>query len=147
MKTFKTTISDIDCKIFKETMLFLRKNPNLNINVSRFGSLINKGYKIIDVRTIQEYEVSHIENSVLIDIYSPDFAVRISGFDKSGKYLVYCRTGNRSLYAAKYMKKIGFILVLNLSGGIIEWEKSGKPVIKSSDNNKYLKSSAYKYNT
>ncbi len=119
-------------------MSFFKTNSKLNINTNNFERLKNEGHRIIDVRTLQENEEIRIENSVLIDIYSPDFPDKISHLEKSGKYLVYCRSGNRSLYAVKFMKSTGFPVVFNLSGGIIEWEKSGKPVIKGSDNTQHF---------
>lgn len=100
-----------------------------NINNDKFEELANEGYKIIDVRTKQEFNEARIENAILIDIYSPDFREKISKLDKTDKYLVYCRSGNRSRNAVIIMKENGFQTAYNLSGGIISWYKSGKKII------------------
>lgn len=114
-------------------MSFFSTNSKINIDSDKFHKLKNEGYKIIDVRTIQEYNEARIENSILIDIYSPAFKNEIEKLDKSEKYLIYCRSGNRSLFAAKYMQSKGFQDVFNLAGGIIKWLKSGKPVLTNNE--------------
>jgi rhodanese-related sulfurtransferase len=118
-------------KLINKILNFNKQYPELNIDAEKFEILNNEGYKIIDVRTYPEYNSFHIDKSILIDIYSPDFSDKIQQLDKSEKYLVYCRSGKRSLYAVNYMHSFGFPVALNLSGGIIKWIKSGKPVIKN----------------
>ncbi len=100
-----------------------------SVDVEKFDKLRSEGYTIIDVRTQEEYGEGHIEGAVLINIYAPDFKEKISALDKNGKYLVYCRSGNRSNRAAIYMNETGIKEALNLIGGIIAWKKAGKPVV------------------
>jgi rhodanese-related sulfurtransferase len=73
---------------------------------------------IIDVRTKEEFEESHIEDAVNIDIYSPSFEGAITDLDKTKSYLIYCTSGGRSLQATMFMRKNGFANVENLGGGI-----------------------------
>lgn len=90
-----------------------------NINKEEFKKLISEDKKIIllDVRTKEEYDTGHFDNSLLIDINSPDFLKRIKTLDKNKTYIVYCRSGNRSMKAAELMKREGFKSLYNLSGG------------------------------
>ncbi len=50
----------------------------------------NPNFVILDVRTVSEFTVSHIANSINIDFMSPDFQTGINRLDKSKVYLVYC---------------------------------------------------------
>jgi len=106
----------------------LNLKDKINIDNDTFEILRKQDYITIDVRTPSEHTIEHIPDSILIDIYSPYFKNEIEKLDKSRKYLIYCRSGNRSLHAAKYMLSVGFKTALNLAGGIIKWKKSGKPV-------------------
>lgn len=74
---------------------------------------------LLDVRTKSEFEAGHLKNATNIDFYDPNFANTINQLDKDKKYLVYCRSGNRSGQAIEIMKKQGFKNILNLSGGIL----------------------------
>lgn len=73
---------------------------------------------VLDVRTKEEYDSGHLPKSINIDFHSSDFKERIAKLDKSKKYLVYCRSGNRSSQTIDIMKSQGFNDLLNLSGGI-----------------------------
>ncbi len=50
---------------------------------------------IIDVRTKSEFDQSKLPNAMNFDVFSPNFAKRISGMDKDKSYFVYCQSGNR----------------------------------------------------
>ena len=78
----------------------------------------------------EEFNEEHIEGAVLINIYSPDFNDRINSLDKNCKYLVYCRSGNRSNKAAIRMNEISIKTAYNLLGGIIALKKAGKKTVK-----------------
>jgi rhodanese-related sulfurtransferase len=106
-----------------------------DITAEEAGELIlenegNPGFMIIDVRTPSEYAEGHIENSVLVDFNAGDFEQKIGEFDRDGKYLVYCRSGNRSGQAVDYMRERGFKEVYNMLGGIGAWTAAGFPTVK-----------------
>ncbi len=100
-----------------------------SVDVDKFDELRNQGYTIIDVRTAEEFGEGHIESAVLINLHSSDFLDRINSLDKSGRYLVYCRSGRRSAKAVQIMLDAGIREALNLSGGIIAWKNAGKSVV------------------
>ena len=52
---------------------------------------------------------------------------------KDSTVLVYCRSGRRSLDAAEILTGIGY-KVVNLKGGIIEWEEDGLPIVSEQEN-------------
>jgi len=85
---------------------------------------------VVDVRTDREVAGGIIDGAVHMDIKSPEFAKRAAELDKDKTYYVYCLSGGRSASAARYFKEIGIENVVNLSGGIRDWQNSGLPVVK-----------------
>lgn len=84
---------------------------------------------ILDVRTAEEVSEGKIPNAINIDFYSSTFEQEISKIDKSKTILVYCRSGRRSAGAAEVLSKKGY-KVINLDGGITNWQAQGFPVEK-----------------
>lgn len=76
---------------------------------------------LLDVRTPMEHTEARIPNSILIDVYNPNFLKEIDKLDRKKSYYIYCRSGNRSYGAAREMLKMGFEKVFNLKNGIIGW--------------------------
>lgn len=78
-------------------------------------------FHLIDVRTLNEYNRGHIPKS--IHIPHDQIAVRYHELKamREDKVLLICRSGKRSLYAAKILSQKGFQDVYNLEGGILEW--------------------------
>jgi phage shock protein E len=88
---------------------------------------------ILDVRTPGEFSQGHIKNAVNIDINSPDVFERINKLDKEKKYVVYCRTRNRSGVIANHMMKNGFGEVYQMTDGIVGWNRNNLPLEKVKD--------------
>lgn len=105
------------------SLLFGNKKNVANLDSETFEKMAQETSDavILDVRTEEEYNQLRIPNSILIDIYKPDFFTQIEKLDKSKTYFVYCRSGSRSYNAALHMQKIGFEKVFNLENGIIDW--------------------------
>lgn len=107
------------------------QNPNIKtVLPQEFQQYISqKNSVLIDVRTPEEVSEGKIENATNINLYDPNFEAQISKLDKSKTVLVYCRSGHRSMEAAKILAKKGY-KVINLSGGISGWQAQGLPVKK-----------------
>lgn len=86
--------------------------------------MTQKDVRLIDVRTAEEYAEGHLFGAENIDVKDTLFAERIKGVE--GKVAVYCRGGHRSLKAAEQLAA-GGCTVYNLDGGILAWQKAGKP--------------------
>ena len=82
---------------------------------------------LIDVRTPDETADEMIAGALNIDFEAADFRERISQLDRNGKYLLYCRTGNRSAQAAAVMAELGFTDVID-AGGFSDLVAAGAPV-------------------
>ncbi len=77
-------------------------------------------YLIIDVRSKEEYEDSHIKDAINIpnEVIS-DKAIDILK-DKQQLLLIYCRSGRRSKEAAMKLADLGYVNVYDF-GGIQDW--------------------------
>lgn len=101
----------------------------INLNASEFDAKISEpDVVVLDVRTELEFNQSHIQNSINLNVLEDDFYLTTSGLDRSKNYALYCRSGKRSLDAGEVMADLGFKSLYNLSGGIIEWIESGRVV-------------------
>ncbi len=81
---------------------------------------------ILDVRTPEEFKKDgHLVGAKLIPV--DILAKNLHMLDKSKKILVYCRSGSRSVYAARLLANSGFT-PLNLSGGINGWKAEKLPL-------------------
>uniref|UniRef100_UPI00404A0CB1 rhodanese-like domain-containing protein n=1 Tax=Fulvivirga sp. TaxID=1931237 RepID=UPI00404A0CB1 len=93
-----------------------------NISAAQFAELKEKeNHVVIDVRSPQELSEGSIPGHMMINIFDPEFRVKISKLDRDMTYLVYCRSGGRSGQACAIMNQLGFLSVYNLAGGIGAW--------------------------
>ncbi len=90
--------------------------------------LLEQGAVLIDVRTPGEYDEVRIEGATLIDVSSPDFDARVAALDPEQTYVVYCRSGSRSVPATQRMLTLGLGSVYDM-GGIIDWVADGHPTV------------------
>lgn len=91
-----------------------------NINVEEAKEMIQKGeYTVIDVRTPDEYASGHIPGSELIPLQVIDGMS--DELDKNGKYIIVCRSGNRSQQASDILVQKGFKQIYNMTGGMNNW--------------------------
>jgi rhodanese-related sulfurtransferase len=79
---------------------------------------------LIDVRTPEEIKEHSIPGHVALNIMDPGFTMKIDQLDREKSYFVYCRSGQRSGQACRYMMAQGFKKLYNLAGGIIAWDET-----------------------
>jgi rhodanese-related sulfurtransferase len=87
-------------------------------------------FVLLDVRTPKEFREERIEGAVMVDYLSPSFRDEVAKLDRGKSYLVYCRTGHRSLGAVDVMRELGFRNVLHLAGGITKWKEARLPATR-----------------
>jgi rhodanese-related sulfurtransferase len=79
---------------------------------------------VLDVRTQQEFSEGHLPNAVNIDVLdSVKFVQQIQMLKKRKQYVVYCRSGKRSLKASEILVNNKFKNIYNMEGGILEWKQ------------------------
>jgi rhodanese-related sulfurtransferase len=69
---------------------------------------------------------------VNIDHSLANFAQILAGLDKTMTYVVYSKNGKSSKNVFLLMKKIGFVEVFHLSGGLTSWQGEGYETEKRS---------------
>ncbi len=87
-------------------------------------------FAVLDIRTPGEFQSGHLKNAILIDFYSQTFADQLSRLDKEKKFLIYCRSGNRSARSLEIFKKLKFQKIYHMANGISTWNSEGFPVVK-----------------
>ena len=80
-------------------------NVNNKSNNKLDKIISENNYIIVDVRTKEEYEASHLKNAINIPYDEIDETVEL---DKNKTILVYCKSGNRSKIAYDTLNKLGY---------------------------------------
>ena len=78
------------------------------------------GYIILDVRTQEEYDESHIPGAIVIPNTEIETRAEQELTDKGQLLLVYCRSGRRSKQAAEILVEQGYTNIKEF-GGILDW--------------------------
>ncbi len=86
-------------------------------------------YVILDFRTKEMFDGSHIAGAICHDVFSPDIGDWLKALDKKRVYLIYCTLGHRSGIALVKMKDRGFINVLHMHEGIGRWKQLGYEIV------------------
>jgi len=81
---------------------------------------------LLDVRTLGEYTQKRIKGAHLIPI--DQIEKRINEIPKNRPIIVYCETGVRSSLVGRYLDRLGYNSVTNLSQGIMGWQVRGYPI-------------------
>ncbi|MBB5348807.1 sulfurtransferase [Desulfoprunum benzoelyticum] len=84
------------------------------------GNLPPHDLQLIDVRQPKEYRDAHIPGAVLIPLN--ELPQRLGEIDPARNTIVYCRSGHRSAAACQILGQAGIARVLNLRGGMLQWQ-------------------------
>ncbi len=110
--------SGISCKTPRWRRL---KDELNNLNFQQYRNHIKNFSNtiLIDVRTSAEYHQGHLDGAINMDYLEEDFLDRLDALDKNETYLIYCRSGRRSLRVCTWMVNGGFHRdkVFNLESG------------------------------
>ena len=81
---------------------------------------------VLDVRGRSEWEAGHLPGVVNIPVgYLAD---RLGEIPRDKPVVVHCQGGARSAIAASLLRARGYTKVVNLSGGLADWEAAGNPI-------------------
>jgi rhodanese-related sulfurtransferase len=102
--------------------------PVRRITPDEASRLLAEGWKLIDVRSIPEFEQSHPAGAYNVPLVHRGPAgntpnrefldVMTSCFGKGDALVMSCRTGQRSLRAAEVLAEAGYTSVVDMRGGI-----------------------------
>ncbi|MCL6442649.1 MAG: rhodanese-like domain-containing protein [Alicyclobacillus sp.] len=79
-------------------------------------------HQFIDVREAAEYRAGHVpgfKNISLSQIHK-----RMNDITQDKPVVLMCRSGNRSMQAARILKKNGYNDIINVAGGMMRWKGS-----------------------
>lgn len=89
------------------------------IAINEVEAKMNEGFIVLDVRERDEFAERHIpaaQNKPLSVLQQDDF----SELSKEEKYIIICRSGNRSQTASEILVNAGYEVV-NVSAGMSSW--------------------------
>ena len=99
---------------------------DLEISAAETAQLLKQGaIKILDVRTPQEYDIAHVEGSILVDQSVAQEIV--NEWPKDSPIVTMCHHGVRSLDAAAYLRGHGLKNTRSMRGGIDAWATTVDP--------------------
>lgn len=86
---------------------------------------------LLDVRTPEEYAVSHLRRAQSVHPSNPD--VEALSIPADATVVVYCSIGYRSAAIIDDLKDAGIEDVYNLEGGLFEWANRDRPVYRGDE--------------
>ncbi len=121
-KRCETVRATSDCTLLvlnREAFDDLIKTPlikTVHPNIAR--TMMETGYKLLDVRYAEEFDDHHIPGAILMPLY--EVRNRLEELDRRQRYIVYCHAGGRSAVATLILNQNQFDVV-SLEGGIRDW--------------------------
>lgn len=79
-------------------------------------------FVIMDVRTAEEFDISHIPSAININYLAADFEQQLQKLDKQATYFLYCASGGRSKSALVKMIALGFTNIIHFREGYGYWK-------------------------
>lgn len=77
---------------------------------------------IVDVRRPDEFAQGHIAGAILMPL--DGLPQTFSKLPKTGKLIVYCRSGHRSGQAVQFLQQHGYKNAVSMNGGFIAWSQN-----------------------
>lgn len=108
--------------MFFQAPAYVQAPAYTDLTPAEAAAVIREGKAVLtDVRESSEYAESHIPGAVPLplSVLSEKAAEVLP--DPSVPVLVYCRSGVRSVKAAKILASMGYKEIYNLKGGFLAW--------------------------
>jgi rhodanese-related sulfurtransferase len=80
---------------------------------------------VLDVRQPEEFRAGHISGATLIPL--DKLGQSLTKLPQDREILCVCRSGSRSSAAVRQLASAGYT-ALNLSGGMMSWQRMGYPI-------------------
>lgn len=98
-----------------------------------YNAIHKEGYRMIDVRTIEEFAVVHAQGVELFPLGETDWQAFAASLKEDENLFFICRSGQRSHGACQMLQIEGVETVWNVVGGTLAWQEAGLPVIEGGD--------------
>jgi rhodanese-related sulfurtransferase len=86
---------------------------------------------LVDVRESFELAIADLPEYGQLRIPTGEFMQRMSEIDPSQEVVLYCRSGQRSEWAATLLMRDGHEQVLNMTGGVLGWRAEVDPSLRA----------------
>ena len=90
---------------------------------------LGDGSVFVDVRERNEWDEGHIPGAIHVPRGNLESRIEAAVPDRGARVVVYCATGARSAFATKTLEELGYVDVVNLAGGYVEWKRNGFPTV------------------
>jgi phage shock protein E len=108
---------------------YLLSVQQLRAGLIKAPSTQQKGFILIDVRSVEEHAVGFIPGTDLnIDFREIQARHRDIGAQPEDHLVVYCQSGRRSNIAAETLADLGYRHVYNVTGSMNAWLAAGFPI-------------------
>ena len=110
-----------------------------NVSNEELEKLLDQGITLVDIRRPEEWrQTGIVKSSHTITLFDgngrivEDFVSKFSAIASPEKPVaLICRTGNRTRAASTMLiKQLGYKDVYNVTRGITDWIRNGKPVVR-----------------
>jgi rhodanese-related sulfurtransferase len=82
---------------------------------------------LLDVREDDEWTAGHVPGALHLPMM--EIPARADELPTDRDVVVVCRVGGRSAQVVAYLRQNGFDRVINLDGGMADWEAAGRPMM------------------
>ena len=108
---------------------YLLSVQQLRAGLTKAPSMLQKGFILIDVRSVEEHATGFIPGTDLnIDFREIQARHRDIEAKLEDHLVVYCQSGHRSNIAAETLADLGYRHVYNVTGSMNAWLEAGFPV-------------------
>ena len=142
-------LTKVETVLEKSDYVAMTANINMIVDYNTLVSIVEdeeSKVKIIDVRSIAEYEAGNIPGSVLYphsnNLYKDgtfmsarDISLFYAdkGFEKDDEMILYCKSSFRATQAVALLEEAGFTNLKVYDGAWLEWESMGGPSTSQTD--------------
>ncbi|WP_321324974.1 rhodanese-like domain-containing protein [Thiomicrorhabdus sp.] len=111
------------------------------VSIEDSKQLIEQGINVLDVREPGEFLSGAIEGAINIPrgVLEPAADLEYAGANpdlrdhRNDQWLVVCKSGGRAALATKTLAEMGFTNVMNMTGGMDQWQGKGFAMVIPSD--------------
>ena len=101
------------------------KVPKVTVEVVKKAIDTKEDFLLLDVRTRQEYDKSHLTGAMNIPVDEVAEKAPKVLRDKNKTIYVYCFSGSRSILAVDALLQLGYTKVFDMSHGMLAWRAKG----------------------
>jgi molybdopterin/thiamine biosynthesis adenylyltransferase/rhodanese-related sulfurtransferase len=82
---------------------------------------------LVDVREPDEWDEGHLPGAIHVARGHLESRIERAAPDRAQPIIVYCQSGNRSVFSTKTLEELGYENVASLAGGYTDWKRNGFP--------------------